>query len=663
MSNILSLLLPDAGTEWSGDADALEKFLLDHKGSYYKTEDENGITDNDYDFLEAALAAVRPDSPAITGIGVVAVTDHNGKVKHDRLMGSLAKTKELEGLGKFTAKFGKITPVVIMAKLDGLAISLHYERGRLVKALTRGDGEYGEDVTANAMRVDSIPKLLANNNPVTCEVRGEAVIRKSDFNRINSERAARGEKTFANPRNMASGAINHDDPNECAKRCVSFVAYNLLEESSFPMTARLETLDGLGFEVVPWTETFLMSKENIMELIEQEYPRGKDFGYDTDGAVVMVDDVDYWEGELGHSNNRPNYAVAWKWQAETKVAKYLGTRWQVGRTGKVTPVISIEPTELSGASVTSATLYNAKFIINFQLTPGSTVLIQRSGEVIPKCLGRVSPAEKTREEMLAELPSTCPDCGSPLHFDGTQLWCHGTACPAQNATRLLYFAQMSGMKGIGDGAVNKLYDAGFLNGVDDFYKLLDSQDNLEAIVGGSGILRNIRDAVKSKVSYTEKEFITCLGMTGVGEGTSERLIAVFSLDEVIALALAGDPNVFTHIKDIGDITAQAICDGFKRHEQEIISIRKYITINPEPKAPTEGPLIDKLFCLTGGMSRKRSDIEKDIVAAGGKISSPKAGSYLVLGDESEPSTKHQKAIKVGSIIISENDLYAMISRG
>lgn len=666
--SLIKVWLPAAQRTWSGDIVELEEFLKDAKKAYY-TSSETIIEDVDYDALEDILKKMKPDSIVLSGIGLLdAPEGENVKVKHDRPMGSLTKKKTKEDLQKFLAKFPKEL-FFAMCKIDGCSLSLVYVKGKLKLAKTRGDGDVGEDVTHNALVIPSIPKILPaiDGKTFSGEIRGEAVIFKTDFQRINDEHILAGKKTFANARNMAAGALGQKNSAECAKRCVSFVSYNIFPANSDIeyMSEKFALLERLGFNVVHHVP-FINDGEVAFDIIHKEFPTGMNFGFDTDGVVLMPEAFSHWDVELGSSNNRPNYAIAWKWEAETKTTKVLDIVWQVGRTGKIVPIAKVEPVSLSGATVTSVTLHNAEFLIEYNISVGVEIFIQRSNEVIPKCLGRASAPLMGTDEIKASIPAICPECGEVVMFDGTQLWCENPVCRAREIARLCHFIGTSNIKGLGEAIVTGLYDGGIVTRVNHFFEMFAQHDEdvLAAAVGGYGVLRVVKAAIQGKTEYTESELLKSIGMEAVGDGTSERLVAAFGLEDTVNKALFFNEAIqlFSTVKDIGEKTAQDIVHGIHQHQDEIEAMRKLVKVVPDFKPPTDGKLSGKTFLLTGTMTRKRSDIETDIVANGGVIGSIKKDPnfFLVMGEDADGSSKHAKAIKVGANIITEADLRAMM---
>ena len=662
-AGLIVIDLPDAGITWQGDVIELEQTLIDAKKVYYLTED-SGYTDNDYDLLEDMLKSLKPDSKVITGVGLLdAPEDALVKVKHLRMMGSLSKIKTAAELVKFLKTFNGVQFLLAMCKLDGLALTLQYVNGKFVRALTRGTGTVGEDVTHNALTIGGIVKQLPSD--FTGEVRGECIIKRAMFNKINAERLAAGQKPFKNPRNAAAGGLSQKDSSICAERHLSFIAYNCLSDNEIPfLSQRFEFLMQQGFEVVPYEIT---SSTEVEYLIQTKFYQGKDFGFDTDGVVISANNLGKFEQEMGFKDNRPCFATAWKWQAETKTSRVLAIDWQVGRTGKIVPVLRIEPVELSGATVTSVSLYNADFIIKYQITVGCVISIMRSGEVIPKCLGRVSTAMKSMQDIENDLPDECPECHGATEFDDTQLWCTNPTCRAKEVRRLQYFAQAAEMKGVGESVVNDLYEAGIVTRVHHFYQMFNNYDDevLAAAAGGHGVLRNIKKAILGKSEFTEIELIKCLGIEGVGEGTAERVIEAMGLDNAMMTATIDAVDMFTAIKDVGPTTAKNLCKGLMAHVDEIDMMRKICKVTPPVvKAQVIGKLTGKKFLITGTLSQKRQVIEAEIEAAGGEmVSSVKkdADFFLILGEEGEGSSKHQKAEKVGANIISETELRSMMN--
>jgi DNA ligase (NAD+) len=541
-----------------------------------------------------------------------------------------------------------------MPKVDGLAIRLNYRNGRLVQAATRGNGEVGQDVTDNARGVEGVPQVLPTvpGFDGNVELRGEVFMPKSVFEGFRN----RGNLEFANPRNAACGSMCCQDPKETATRGLSFLGYDVQGVKGLVTeTARRDFVRTLGVKYVSQKvlrDDDSLEKELEATLHDCEFSLRQKMEYEIDGMVLALNDINQQE-ELGGSGNNPKGKVAYKFRPEQKVADIVGIDWQVGRTGRLTPMARIEPTALSGSVVRNVTLHNQKFLEEMGLNVGGQVLVQKAGEIIPQVVRKM--ADGPNGPKAIERPTACPVCGGPVRFDDVNLWCDSVSCPAQFEERVLHYLKRLEVLGVGPSLVSAVCSRGIVKRLPDLYAM-----NFTALVeaaGGDVAAKNAFEAILSKNEVPLHQFLSALGVHGLGRTTSKNIAKKFKTLDKVMVASESD---FLGIDDIGGTTATAIRDGLDKLANEIMELARIIEV--KEVAVSAGPLAGMSFCLTGAMSRPRKAIEKAIEIAGGEVRSTVGGglTYLVQADPSSVSSKSKKAQSLGTKIISEEELVKMM---
>ncbi len=554
-------------------------------------------------------------------------------------------------------------------KFDGLAVSLTYENGSLVRGATRGDGSSGEDVTANLRTLHSIPLHLQGNGwPTLLEVRGEVLLWRSDFEKMNSRQREQGEKEFVNPRNAAAGSLRQLDPRVTATRPLRFFAYGMgvaagaglpathsalldrLGEWGFPVAAERRRVSGLG---------------GLLGYYAEIGRRRESLPYAIDGVVYKVDDLAAQE-RLGFVSRAPRFAIAHKFPAEEAVTELLDISIQVGRTGALTPVARLAPVFVGGVTVTNATLHNEDEIRRKDLRIGDRVVVRRAGDVIPEVV-RVRSEQRPATAREFRMPTSCPVCASRIvrNADEAVARCSGGLyCPAQRKQALLHFASRRAMdiEGLGDKLVEQLVDGAVVRTPADLYRLgLLALASLERMAEKSA--SNLLAAIEQSKQTTLERFIYALGIRNVGEATARDLARHFgSLDRL----LAADAGQLLQVPDVGPIVAQSICQFCSEpHNLEVIEqLRAAGVVWREGEAllPAGGALAGKIFVLTGTLPVLTRDVAKAMIeAAGGKVSSSvsKKTDFVVAG--SEAGSKLEKAQLLGLPVIDEERLRALVN--
>ena len=666
---------------------------LQRHGHLYYVLDAPELPDAQYDALFQELQALEqanpqwqtPDSPTqrIGGKPLDAFTS----VRHAVPMLSIRTETDTESSGAqaFDARIRKeleltegSAPVeyVTELKFDGLAMNLRYEAGILAQAATRGDGEFGEDVTQNIRTIGQIPLRLAHA-PEVLEVRGEVYMRRDDFEALNERQRSRiaqgekGEKTFVNPRNAAAGAVRQLDPAIAAQRPLSFFAYGVGEvQGLFAVSTHLElleTLRGWGFPVASQTATAL-GAAGLIDFHQRMGEQRDQLPFDIDGVVYKVNSLAL-QGRLGFVSREPRWAVAHKYPAQEQLTQVLAIDVQVGRTGKLTPVAKLAPVFVGGVTVTNATLHNEDEAKRKDVRVGDTVIVRRAGDVIPEVVGVVPAAEGTSQNRGAmfAMPHQCPVCGSSaIREEGEADYrcTGGLFCSAQRKQAILHFAQRRAVEveGLGEKLVDQLVDAELIRTLPDLYRLgFTALAQLERMAEKSA--QNIIDALEKSKQTTLPRFLFGLGIRHVGEATAKALARHFG--DMDAIMSATEEELLA-VGDVGPIVAQSIRTFFDQpHNREVVEHLRACGINwPAIEASSNAPkpFAAMTFVITGTLPTLGRDAAKDLIeAAGGKVSGSvsKKTSYVLAG--SEAGSKLDKAQELGVTVIDEATLIAMLS--
>jgi len=652
----------------------LRRQIEEHNRRYYE-EAAPTITDREYDKLYRELSDLEKRFPklATTDSPTQRVGDQPLKgfaqITHRVPMLSLDNTYSEEEVTDFYRRLERLLPnknipVVIEPKVDGVAVSLLYERGKLRYAATRGDGTVGDDITQNIRTVRAVPKQLQGETPELLEVRGEAYLNKAGFAKLNAERREAGLPEFANPRNAAAGSLKQLDPAVAAKRPLGVVFYGtgLIEGAKLDKHSELfALLKKLG---LPGSERWWLadSVEEILRAIHKLDRIRHDFAYQTDGAVVKVDAFSQRE-ILGFTAKSPRWAIAFKYEAERVETRLLDILVQVGRTGTLTPVAALEPVVVSGSTVSRATLHNEEEIERKDIRIGDTVLIEKAGEVIPAVVSVRTDLRKGSEKKF-RMPKRCPECGSGVVKDEGQVAvrCVNSQCPAQVRRRIEHFASRGAMdiEGLGEAVVNQLVQQKLLADVGDIYAL-QAPALLELERMGEKSVTNLLEAIEQSKSRPLWRLLFGLGILHVGVSASRALADHFpNLDALMKSSV----EELQQIPDVGEVVGRSIHDFFREpHNLAVIEkLRKAgLRFEAEPKPEGAAPgFKNTTWVITGTLSQSRDDIAELIRARGGKVSGSvsKKTSYLLAGEEA--GSKLEKARKLRVRVLNESEFRKML---
>ena len=630
--------------------------LLNRYATEYYTSDNPSVSDSEYDRLYRELVEletaypdqVLADSPTHRVGGKV--LDGFEKYSHQYPLYSLQDAFSREELEAFDARVRKEVahPTYICElKIDGLSISLTYEKGILVAGATRGDGSIGENITENLKRVKDIPLTLPEELDIT--VRGECYMPRASFDQVNQARQENGEPEFANPRNAAAGTLRQLDTAVVAKRNLATFLYQEASPSTRDSQEKvLKHLEQLGFVVNP-KRILAENIDEIWDFIQEVGEEREKLPYDIDGVVIKVNDLASQE-ELGFTVKAPKWAVAYKFPAEEKEAQLLSVDWTVGRTGVVTPTANLTPVQLAGTTVSRATLHNVDYIAEKDIRKDDTVIVYKAGDIIPAVL-RVVESKRISEEKL-DIPTNCPSCNSDLlHFeDEVALRCINPRCPAQIMEGLIHFASRDAMNitGLGPSIVEKLFAANLVKDVADIYRLQEEDFLLLEGVKEKSAFKLYQAIQASKENSAEK-LLFGLGIRHVGSKASQLLLQHFHSIENLAQA---DPEEVASIESLGGVIAKSLQTYFATEGSEILLRElKEAGVNLDYKGQTvvaDAALSGLTVVLTGKLERlKRSEAKSKLESLGAKVtgSVSKKTDLVVAG--ADAGSKLQKAQELG----------------
>lgn len=669
----------------------------------YYVDDAPTLTDAEYDALRIELNAIEaahpelvtPDSPS-QRVGpnaddrvepAVKLTE----VRHERPMLSLSNAFSPEEVADFTASAakglgGREPELVAELKIDGLAISLMYERGKLVRAATRGDGTTGEDVTANVRTIRAIPATL--KQPATCEVRGEIYMPKSSFAALNAERAAADLPLYANPRNSAAGSLRQKDAAVTAQRNLSFFAYQLFEEPApAAQSAALRRLQDLGLPTEQNARAGLTGATAASFLAEWVEKR-RTLEYETDGAVLKVDAVADQE-QLGYIARSPKWAIAYKFPPEQVTTKLLGISVEVGRTGYLTPVAEMEPVLVAGSTVRRATLHNIDEIRRKDVRVGDVVVLQKAGDVIPEVVRGLA---ERRTAPLSEftMPTTCPSCGTAVVRDEVRHRCPNRACPAQNFETLRHAVGRGALdlEGVGEKLLAQLVERGVVRRLGDLYRLtaeqLDGLDRMGSLSDtsrreGPNRISNVLGMIEGRRSRELWRVLVALGIRHVGEATAKDLAAELQRRvpptsgpawgrAVLATLRSLTAEELTAISGVGAVVAESIVSAFDSglagESLEDLFDAGLIAV-PAAATPSVagGPLAGEVVVVTGTLTAtgwSRREAQDRIAAAGGTVADAVTAKTTLLVAGEKAGSKRAAAEKLGIAIVDEAGFVALL---
>ena len=668
---------PSAPRQAAARAEKLRKELHDHDYRYYVLA-EPAISDEKYDGLMRELQDIEKSYPDLRSADSPTQrvggepTKEFRTVVHDPPMLSLANTYSEEEIRDFDRRVRELLEekkplYVAELKFDGIAIALKYRDGALVQGATRGDGTQGDDITNNLRTIRSIPLVLRTKDKalMNIEVRGEAFMKRKDFDLMNARRSAAGEKTFINPRNAPAGTLKMQDPKIVASRPIQMFAYFLLGagKDRASHSANLETLRSLGFPVNDASKTCRTIDEVIAFWSRWEEKR-ESLPYDIDGIVVKVDGLRD-QDTLGTIAKSPRWAVAFKFASRKAETRLKGIALQVGRVGTVTPVAELEPVFVGGTTVSRATLHNIDYIRELDLRIGDTVVVEKGGDVIPKVSGTVA-ALRPRGTTPFAMPASCPDCGSKIYREEGEAnyFCENAECPAQVRGRIEHFAHRGAMdiEGLGEAAVETLVSMNLVRNVADLYRLEAKKKTLVGIDRwGEKSTENLLEGIAGSRKQPFHRVLFALGIRHVGSGVARVIAGAFpSID---ALAAAGEEELRL-TPQVGPRIAESIMHFFAdRHNRDIVRrlTDAGLTMTGTVRA-RKGPLSGRTFVLTGTLpSYTREEAGKIIEENGGKVvaSVSKNTSYLLAGEDA--GSKLAKARSLGVAVLSEKEFMALIA--
>jgi DNA ligase (NAD+) len=653
--------------------------LKQHSYNYYVLAMPT-ISDFDFDKKLEQLNALEkqfpefadPDSPTQMVGGDI--TKEFITIKHKWPMLSLGNTYNEQELLDFDQRIRKAIgdnfEYVCELKFDGLSMSLTYEDGKLVRAVTRGDGVQGDDVTTNVRTINTIPKRLKEGDyPDHFEIRGEVFMHLKAFERLNNERLESGEPPYANPRNFASGTIKMQDSAEVAKRPLDCFLYFLYTDKPIYKThwESLQAAKRWGFHVNEHSR-LCSGIEGVLEFITLWDKKRHELSYDIDGIVIKVNNFNQQQ-ELGFTAKSPRWAISYKFKAERVQTELLSVSYQVGRTGAVTPVANLKPVLLAGTTVKRATLHNANEMLRLDLYEGDWVFVEKGGEIIPKIIS-VNLENRNPSAVAIHYITNCPACNTLLERQEGEaaFYCpNDEGCPPQIVGKMQHFIGRKAMNidGLGDETIETMYQRGFLHQINDIYELHNHSDELMQMGRfGEKSINNMLDGIEKSKQMPFEKVLFGLGIRYIGETVAKKLTIHFkNIDNLIAATL----EELVVAEEIGERIAQSLVAYFAnpKHIQEIEKLKaqglQFITEEKEVILQSES-LSGKTFIISGTFEKSRDELKDIIEQNGGKILSsisPKL-NYLVAGDNMGPA-KLEKATKLNIPIISDEELMAMIA--
>ena len=671
-------------------SDVQEKYTklrneIEYHNNLYYNEDKPLISDIEYDALMRELKQLEQEYPELLKnekngessptkkIGGTA-SEKFSKVRHRVPMLSLSNTYNISEIEDFDKRIKKIIlseniknhskelEYILELKLDGLSISLIYENGVLVQAVTRGDGQVGEDVTENIMEIRTIPKKLKEN--ISLEVRGEIILPISSFNRINQEREDDGEDVFANPRNAASGTIRQLDKTIVAERGLDCYLYYLVNAENYGINTHLESIEyieKLGFKTTKIFEKYTDFKE-LEKSIDKWHNDRKKLDYETDGLVIKVNNFALYE-TLGYTTKSPRWAIAYKFPAEQVKTKLMDVTFQVGRTGVITPVAELEAVNLSGSVVKRASLHNFDEIRRKDIKIGDNVIVEKAAEIIPQVVNVVFD-DRTGKEIEIQEPTNCPVCNSELaHEEGlVALKCHNPLCPEKVKRQIAYFVSRDAMNisGLGDKIVEKFIELGKIKTIVDIYSLEKYREELENLEKmGQKSVDNLINSIESSKNRDFSKVLYALGIPFIGKFNANLLTKTFK--NIENLKNQSIENLLA-VKGIGDKVAVAV-NTFLNDEDNwkiIIDLKniglQFAVDETNSEEIADNPIKDKNFLATGKLQKyKRNDIKDIILSKGGNYLSAvsKNLDFLIAGEKA--GSKLEKAQKLGVRVLTEDE--------
>ena len=648
---------------------------------YYYTNNESLISDVEYDNLIKELKELEEQYPQFKS--VESPTEKVGatnlreskfqKITHKKPMLSLSNTYNEGEIGDFIERVRKLIPedkelkYALELKLDGLSISVQYEKGKLVRGVTRGDGAIGEDVTENIMEIATIPHELPE--PLDLEARGEIVLPLSNFLKLNERRMEAGEEVFANPRNAASGTLRQIDSSIIKERGLDSYFYFLVDAEKYGVKTHSESikfLEKLGFKTTGVCEV-LESASKLKKRIDYWEKEKENLDYETDGMVIKVDELELWN-ILGNTTKSPRWAIAYKFPAKQVTTTMLGVTWQVGRTGKVTPVAELEEVLLSGSKVKRASLHNFHEIERKDIRIGDKVFIEKAAEIIPQVVKSIKEFRDGSEIQIIE-PTECPVCQSPVAREEGQvdIKCTNPNCPGKIKGRIEYFVSRDAMNisGFGSKMVEKMLELGFIKNAGDIYNLKSHEEELVKIEKmGKRSVEKLLESIEESKKRDYSKVLYALGIPFIGKYSGKLLAnASGNIDKLMNMSI----EELIEIDGVGDKGAKAVYDFFRDSENiQLIEVLRGYGLQfaqevKEEQSSEERIFEGKTFLFTGTLKNfKREEIKEEIEKLGGKNLSAvsKNLDYLIIGEKA--GSKLKKAQELGTVKILTEDEFLKI---
>src|SRR6266576_2081659 len=672
--------MPVASKGLSKKIEDLREQIRHHEYRYYVLDDPQ-ISDSEFDQLMNQLTKLEAEHPDL--VTADSPTQRVGgkpregflKVRHSSPMLSLDNTYSEDELRNWERRVHELSgqeeiEYVCELKLDGMSLALHYEEGKLIRGITRGDGSEGEDVTLNVRTVRSIPLSISKEAlkkagiPADFEVRGEMLMPIVAFKKMNEEREKNGLSLFANPRNATAGTVRQLEPSITAQRRLDYFGYSLLLNGQTYFDRHWETLnalESLGFKV-NIRRSLSRNFDELWAFIQEWEPKRESLPYEIDGIVVKVDRTSLHR-ELGYTGKAPRWAIAYKYAARSGITRVEDIIVQVGRTGKLTPVAMLKPVPIGGTTVSRATLHNMDEIERLGVKIGDWVEVQRGGDVIPKVTRVVEDKAHPRGHKSFHMPEKCPVCGTKVVRTEGEVdhRCVNANCPAKLRETILHFASrhVMNIEGMGDALVNQLTDRGLVKNVADIYNLT-KPDLLQLERMGEKSAQNVLDEIEASKKLPLDRVIYGLGMRFVGKRTAQFLAEHFGSMEALMNA---NQDELQEVNEVGPRIAESIAEFFSdEHNRQLVNdLRKAGLTLTGQKKEKGTQLAGKTFVLTGALERhSRDEAKKMIEDAGGRVSGSvsKKTDYVVAGDEA--GSKLDKARQLGVTVIGEDEMETLV---
>ena len=651
--------------------------ILNKANHEYYILDNPLLTDREYDrymqeliMLEKRYPEYKLETSPTEKVGSLVLSKFD-KITHELPMLSLGNVFNYEEVRMFDEKVRKevLNPTYVCElKIDGLAISLKYEKGNLVRGATRGDGVVGEDITNNVMTIKSVPLVL--NEKIDIEVRGEIYMSKSSFEKLNEERKQNGETLFANPRNAAAGSVRNLDSKVTEKRDLDCFIYHLPNPLDYGINNHnkcLEYMSKLGFNVND-TYKICSNIEEVINFIKEYTEKRETLSYEIDGIVIKVDDINH-QNILGYTVKVPKWATAYKFPAIEVETRLIDILFTVGRTGKITPNAIFEPVKVAGSTISKATLHNEDNVNNKDIRVGDKIIVRKAGDVIPEVVKSLK-EKRDGSEIAFEMIKTCPICGNNIERKEEEAahYCLNLDCPARKIENIIHFASRDAMniEGLGENLVEDIYNEGYLKDITDIYNLEKYSDELSLLEGfGPKMLDNLYTSIKKSKENSLEKLLFALGIRQVGAKTAKILARKYkTIDNLINATI----DELTDINDIGEIIAKSIIEYFNKEENiKLINKLKEYGVNTkylDNRSFDEDEFFqNKTFVLTGTLYEITRDKASNLIEdLGGKTSNSvsKKTDYVIVGENA--GSKYEKAVKLNIQILNEEEFIDKIEK-